>query len=109
LKNVDLPWGSFRLGCAVSPDKKKEVVICIRPKDISLHPDDPGRENIFRARIAVKTFAGDFYKFLITPVEKPEVEVLVHIYDYEKALRMEEGDTVFVSFPPACCQVIGRP
>ena len=108
-KNVDLPWGSFRHGCAVSPDKKKEVVICIRPKDISLHPEDPGRENIFRARIAVKTFAGDFYKFLITPVEKPEVEVLVHIYDYEKAVRMEEGDTVFVSFPPACCQVIGRP
>jgi len=55
----------------------------------------------------VKTFAGDFYKFLITPVEKPEIEVLVHIYDYEKAIRMEEGDTVFVSFPPACCQVIG--
>jgi iron(III) transport system ATP-binding protein len=108
-KNVDLPWGSFRHGCVVSSDKEKEVVICIRPKDISLHQDDPSRENTFRARIAVKTFAGDFYKFLITPVEKPEVEVLVNIYDYEKAIRMEEGDTVYVYFPPGCCQVIGAP
>ena len=109
LKNVDLPWGSFRHGCVASSGKNKEVVICIRPKDISLHQEDPCRENTFRARIEVKTFAGDFYKFLIAPLEKPEVEVLVHIYDYEKAIRLEEGETVYVCFPPACCQLIGEP
>jgi iron(III) transport system ATP-binding protein len=108
-KNVDLPWGSFRHGCVVSSDRKKEVVICIRPKDISLHQDNPHMENTFRARITVKTFAGDFYKFLIAPVDQPQVEVLVHIYDYEKALRLEEGETIYVCFPPPCCQIVGTP
>jgi ABC-type Fe3+/spermidine/putrescine transport system ATPase subunit len=108
-RSVDLRWGIFRHGSLVPSDEKKDIVICIRPKDISLHQNDPQTENTFRARITVRTFAGDFYKFLIAPVEKPEVEVLVHIYDYEKAIRIEEGETVYVCFPPGCCQLIGIP
>ena len=108
-KTVDLPWGRFRHGTLVPSDGRKDVVICIRPKDISLHQDDPQTENTFRARITVKTFAGDVFKFLIAPVDQPQVEVLVHIYDYEKALRLEEGETVYVCFPSACCQLVGSP
>jgi ABC-type Fe3+/spermidine/putrescine transport system ATPase subunit len=103
---VELPWGTFCYEGLIPTHGKKDVMICIRPKDISLHTDDPQTGNTFRAKIVVKTFAGDFYKFLIAPVEKPEIEVLVHIYDYEKAGLIGEGETVYVYVPPACCQLI---
>jgi hypothetical protein len=81
-------------------------MVCIRPKDISLYPNDPGIENTFPAKIIVKTFAGDFYKVLISPLQKPEMEVLAHVYDYEKATFLEEGKTIYIHFPPACCKLI---
>ena len=105
-QNIDVQWATFRYACPVPSDGGKDVMVCIRPKDISLDHNDPHRENTFQAKITVKTFAGDFYKFLITPLKKPEVEVLVHVYDYEKAVSMAEGETVYVSFPAPFCRLI---
>jgi iron(III) transport system ATP-binding protein len=105
-QNIDVQWATFQYACPVPSDRGKDAMVCIRPKDISLDHNDPHRENTFQARITVKTFAGDFYKFLITPLQKPEVEVLVHVYDYENAVSMAEGETVYVSFPAPFCRLI---
>jgi len=105
-QSVELPWGTFRHQCVWPSDGKKEVIVCIRPKDVTLKKDDPERENTFRGKVTVRTFAGDFYKFLVAPVEKPEIEVLAHVYDYDKAVGIGEGETVYVYFPPPCCKLI---
>ena len=34
------------------------------------------------------------------------LRVLVHVYDYEKAVSMAEGETVYVSFPAPFCRLI---
>jgi iron(III) transport system ATP-binding protein len=105
-QSIDMQWTTFRYVCQAPSDSGKDVMVCIRPKDISLERTDPHRENTFQAKIIVKTFAGDFYKFLITPLKKPEREVLVHVYDYEKAVSMAEGETIYVSFPAPFCRMI---
>ena len=105
-QNIDVQWATFQYGCPTPSDSGENVMVCIRPKDISLDHNDSHRENTFQAKITVKTFAGDFYKFLITPLKKPDVEVLVHVYDYEKAVSMAEGETVYVSFPAPFCRLI---
>ena len=69
-QNIDIQWATFRYACPVPSDDGKDVMMCIRPKDISLHRNDPHTENTFQAKITVKTFAGDFYKFLVTPAEE---------------------------------------
>jgi iron(III) transport system ATP-binding protein len=106
LQNIDVQWGTFQHESSLSPNDSKDVMMCIRPKDISLHRNDPQTANTFQAKITVKTFAGDFYKFLVTPLEQPDLEVLVHVYDYEKAVSMSEGQMVYVSFPPLFCRLI---
>jgi iron(III) transport system ATP-binding protein len=105
-RTVELPWGIFRHQCVWPSEGKKEVIVCIRPKDVTLKKDGLETENTFRGKVTVRTFAGDFYKFLVAPVEKPEIEVLAHVYDYEKAVGIGEGETVYVSFPAACCRLI---
>ncbi len=106
LQNIDVRWETFRHDCSLPSGDNKDIMMCIRPKDISLHRDDPHAENTFQAKITVKTFAGDFYKFLVKPLKQPDLEVLVHIYDYEKAVSMAEGETVYVSFPSLFCRLI---
>jgi iron(III) transport system ATP-binding protein len=105
-QNIDIQWTTFRHVCQVPSDSGKDIMVCIRPKDISLERTDPHRENSFQVKITVKTFAGDFYKFLITPLQKHEVEILVHVYEYEKAVSMAEGDTVYATFPAPFCRLI---
>jgi iron(III) transport system ATP-binding protein len=104
--SIDVAWGTFRHVCTLSANGNESIMMCIRPKDIALNRDDPRSDNTFQVRINVKTFAGDFYKFLVTPLAKPELEFLVHVYDYEKAISMAEGETVYASFPAHCCQLI---
>ncbi len=69
LQNIDVQWGTFQHESSLFPNDSKDVMMCIRPKDISLHRNDPQTANTFQAKITVKTFAGDFYKFLVTPLE----------------------------------------
>ncbi len=104
---VELPWGTFCHQSGKLANDGGNIIVCIRPKDVTLTKDDPGTENTFRAKVTVRTFAGDFYKFLVAPEEKPEVEFLVHIYDYEKAVQLVEGQVVYAHVPSSCCQVIG--
>jgi len=105
-KRIELNWGTFQYRGLEPSHGKTKMMVCIRPKDIFLYPNDPGMENTFPAKIVVKTFAGDFYKVLISPLQKPEIEILAHVYDYEKATALEEGKTVYIHFPPACCKLI---
>jgi iron(III) transport system ATP-binding protein len=107
--SVDLGWGVFQYGSAIqteNTENTENVMICIRPKDVSLTGKDPQRENIFPGKITVRTFAGDFYKFLVRPVGRSEPEILVHVYDYQNALSMQEGSVVYVHFPPPSCLMI---
>jgi iron(III) transport system ATP-binding protein len=106
LQNIDVQWETFRHECSLPANDNRDSMMCIRPKDISLNQGDPHTGNTFQAKITVKTFAGDFYKFLVAPLKRPDLEVLVHVYDYEKAVSMAEGEMVYVSFPAPFCRLI---
>jgi iron(III) transport system ATP-binding protein len=105
-QDIDVQWATLQYTCPVSFDGGKDIMVCIRPKDISLDHNDRQKDNTFQAKITVKTFAGDFYKFLVTPLKRPDLEILVHVYDYEKAVNMAEGETVYISFPAPFCRLI---
>jgi ABC-type Fe3+/spermidine/putrescine transport system ATPase subunit len=89
--SVDLPWGTFRCEGSKPSHGKTDVKIYIWPRDVSLHKDDPRMENTFLAKVIVKTFVGDFFRLLLSPVQSQETEVFAHIYEPEKAAMVKEG------------------
>jgi iron(III) transport system ATP-binding protein len=104
--SIDLPWGNFRHERVKPSSRETNIKIYIRPRDVCLYKDDPGTENTFVARVVVKTFVGDFFRLLLSPVQSQDSEVFVHIYESDKAALFAEGDKVYVHFPPVHFRVL---
>ena len=90
---VDLGWGTFVVGTP-RPDTAN---VCIKPKDVMLGAEGTA-DNSFAARVVTRTFLGDFFKIVVAPAAAPSVELALHVFEY--ASPPDEGDTVFVRFPP---------
>jgi len=97
------------LGCQVHSSSKDDfnpgdkIVMSVRPEHITLHQDKPSeRPNIIKGRVTRITYIGEYCDVLM---QVNLSELRVHSPTH---MIFEEGDDIYLSFPPERCRLLGR-
>jgi iron(III) transport system ATP-binding protein len=82
------------------PQEQERVWIACRPEGVIITADDPGGENVLTGRIAAAMFAGDQITY--------SIDLGDQVLQAKSApfSSLQEGDCVFVQFPPERCLLI---
>ncbi len=97
---VRTPIGDLCCARPIGMATAEDVMVLIRPEDVTLHRDPPEAANVFAGRVESAVFLGDYLDCRLAVGDTPLRARPRSSWD------LTAGDAVWVEFPPSACSIL---